>query len=251
MADKKLVRLAAGALLLSQEHAAKAMRAAAAKHVAEAQAELQRRDTDRKAALLLALLAVGHRLAESLTAAIVDGRQAARRAAARRLGIELTAVGIERSDTVRPLLVAGAMARTQDDSTRAAIAAASLATQWRGLALASAARGRETAAALTRSKTLLASRIERTAITETAHAYNDEHRSLLVEAVRYGDIAEDAVMREWSALLDACERCWPLDGEQARVDESFPGGYEPGDVHPRCACVEIVVASDNSTRKAA
>ena len=255
MADKTLLRLSAGALLLSQKHAEKAIREAANRHIAEANAELAKQRTDRRAALTLVLLALGSRMTESLTAAILSGRQEARKASARRLVAELQAAGIQPTSSVRPMFAAASLARGQEDAAMASLAASSLVTQWRGLALSAGTlagrRGKPLAAGLAKSKDLLAPRITRTAATETAHAYNDEHRALIREAVRYGDIDADAVMREWSALVDACEHCWPMHGERVGIDESFSGGYEPGDVHVNCMCTEVIVSVATESRKVA
>ena len=51
------------------------------------------------------------------------------------------------------------------------------------------------------------------------------------------------MLREWSAMLEACERCWPHDGERVGLDEGFFGGDEPGSVHPRCQCSETIVSA--------
>lgn len=256
MADKRLLRLAAGALLLSHRHAEKAMRAAAQHHIAEAAAQVEAERQDRRAAVLLVLLAAGKRMADGLAGAIVTGRQAARKSAARRLAAELEAADVGIAGSVRPLFAAGAIARAQEDAAKAAIAAESLAAQWRGIATAVTARGESHGGSpyrsIARTAELLKPRIQRTAETETGDAYNDEHRESLRDLVRYGELEEDVLVREWSAMLDACPRCWPHHGEQTAIGESFAGGDEPGLMHARCRCIDVVVpATTARIRRAA
>ena len=86
-------------------------------------------------------------------------------------------------------------------------------------------------------------KIARTAETEAARAYNDEHLERARDMLAAGDLPPGALLREWSALIDACEACWPHDGERTGIDESFSGGEEPGSVHPRCRCSDIIVAA--------
>lgn len=42
--------------------------------------------------------------------------------------------------------------------------------------------------------------------------------------------------KSWNAEHDSCPVCKDLDGTEVRVDESFPGGREPGSAHPGCQC---------------
>ena len=74
----------------------------------------------------------------------------------------------------------------------------------------------------------LASSIDRTAITETYGAWNEEWRR---QAEEHGDV--DVVL-EWNAESDACPRCWRMHGLTVRPDETFTSGDPP--LHPNCRC---------------
>jgi hypothetical protein len=246
---KKARRASAGALLLAGDRATRTMMAAADTAIAGASHELrQHRQTDAKrVAALLVLLAASKRMSSALADAILTGRKEARTLAAGRLGAELRLVGVS-SETGSPALLAASHgARMQADVAEATIAAESLAGQWRGLAsravLVAQRKGEDVAAAVSGTRVPLKSRVERTAESEATRAYNDEHAERARDLVAQGDLDPSAVLREWSAEIDACEHCWPMDGERVKIDESFPGGYEPGEVHPRCRCSDIIVSA--------
>lgn len=257
MTNVQLHRLGAGALLLAAHHAEKAMREAASRHVAEAAAEVERQRNMKRAAIVLLLLSTGKRMVDSLASAIVSGRSEARRISAKRMAAELSASGADVENTVRPLLVTASMARAHEDAAHAQVAAESLASQWRGLARHSIAaaerKGDHPYRGISRSGDLLLPRIKRTAVTETAHAYNDEHREAARDAERYGLLDGDVLLREWSALLDrrTCPECSALHGAHAPLHGSFPGRNEPGNMHPNCRCIEVMVAVPVSKREAA
>ena len=90
---------------------------------------------------------------------------------------------------------------------------------------------------------LIKKRLEGVAATEYSVAYNDEHHAVLVQMADRDPGLLALVMREWCAMADACERCWPHDGERVAIGESFSGGDVPGSVHPRCMCCETIVAA--------
>ena len=250
----RLHRLAAGSLLLAKRRAAKLIETAAQQHIAETAVEAQRRDRERKTSLLVLLLLASRRMVPTLVAAIVAARHGARVASQRRLLAELKASGLDLAASSRPLMILAASERHQDDILRATMAAESLAAQWRGIALQAASSadrdGKDAARAIARSGQALKPRSERTAATESAHAYNDEHRELVRGFAKYDDELDEMLMREWSAMIDACERCWPHDGERVGIDEAFSGGDEPGSMHPRCLCVEVIVSATETMRKA-
>jgi hypothetical protein len=240
-----LRRLAAGALLLAEQETERKIHEAAKQRIATASLEAKR---DRqRTALLLLLLSTGKSMAGSLVPAIVAGRQSARQAGIRRLNAELRTAGVDAIHTVRPMLAARALARSQIDQVRAQLAAESLATQWRGLATRLVYRDEGLAKTLEQMRPAIA----RVATSEAAEAYNDEHHAALQDAVRYGVLDAEDLVREWSAEIDSCEHCWPLDGVQVGINDEFPGGEEPGSVHPRCRCTEILVSADQAQRRAA
>jgi len=224
--------------------------AAAAQLAAKRKAE-----RERKAALLSLLLALSPALVAKVQAGIVRGRQAARASAAKRVVAELTAAGIvlgpQGITANRPLLAAAQMNRAADDAIHARAAAESLVTQWRGLAV-HASRvaerdGEDDVAAIVRTKAIMVPRVERTANTETAVAYNEEHGEVVREMARYDDafereLADADVMREWSAMADACENCWPRDGEQIGINDSW-SGPDPGEMHIGCRCIEFYISA--------
>jgi hypothetical protein len=80
-------------------------------------------------------------------------------------------------------------------------------------------------------------RLERTAATETASAFNDERRRI-VQGI--DDDRASSFVKVWSALLDrgTCRECFSKDGQVKRLDEGF--GVTPP-VHPHCRCVIEVV----------
>ena len=260
----KLRRASAGALLLASRRTERLMTAASTVVIASAAHELlQHRRSDRrpKAGALLVLLAAAKQMTTGFTSAISAGRKQARSLAAQRLGEELRIAGIGSEMGSPGLHAASHMARMAADELEANVAAESLAGQWRSMAAREVLKAqreiwqggpyremgevpaRDVAQAVSSTAKDLGPRIARTATTESARAYNDEHEERLRDLVLSGDLDPGEVLREWSALIDACERCWPHDGEQVRIDESFVGGDVPGSVHPRCACSEILVSA--------
>ena len=247
-ARHKARRASAGALMLAGDEAGRLMRRAADAQIAQAAHELRgRRQNEKRASVLLVLLAAGARMAGGLADAVAAGRKRARGLAATRLGAELAALGIEPQTGSPGLLAAQHLDRMGADAVEAQIAAESLAGQWRALAtravLQAQRTGEDVAAAVSATREPLLPKIARTAETEATRAFNDEHLEHVRDMIARGDVPEHLVMREWSALIDACERCFPLDGVRVGVAESFPGGEEPGSVHPRCRCSELIVAA--------
>ena len=94
----------------------------------------------------------------------------------------------------------------------------------------------------------LEAQIQTIGITENSTASGDE-TGLLFDAVSErveGTILEPELMKRWEAILDkaTCATCAALDGITVPVGESFPGGEEPGDVHPRDRCIAVLFLAD-------
>jgi hypothetical protein len=180
-----------------------------------------------------ALLSEGRSMVPRLADAISVGRAEARRAARKALRAELVAAGVA-------LEVAGDEGRADaHDAATAAIVAESLVTQWRGIA--SSLRDEDGDVPEKKLARAFEPRLDRVARSETAEAYGDEHRASVARLARRYPEETATLGKRWSALLDACERCWPHDGETVALDEEFSGGAVPGSVHPRCQCTEVLV----------
>ena len=84
-------------------------------------------------------------------------------------------------------------------------------------------------------------RVRRTALTESVDAWS-------AETSRQNDRAYDLgleVTEPWVAMLDACPRCWDLDGTSVTRPDRFP---DDPPLHPHCCCY---LATDLVARKAA
>jgi Phage Mu protein F like protein len=86
------------------------------------------------------------------------------------------------------------------------------------------------------------SRAELTAATEAAHAFN-EARDIAIG--RIGRADPGLWFKQWDATLDrrTCDVCAHAHGTIVLADEDFPDGT-PGQVHPRCRCVEHLLRRD-------
>lgn len=91
------------------------------------------------------------------------------------------------------------------------------------------------------AKQLLRYRAETIAKTEMAKAWAEGQIAGWRQAQRDGLISKRAQV-EW-VTVDPCEICAPLEGKRAPVGGRFyPGGYRrPGDTHPRCECMLMLV----------
>lgn len=263
----KLVRASIGALLNAQDRTEALIAKAVSEHVDAAASELARRhkaERERTAAFLTLLLMRARQMVPSVKSAIVAGRTGARQAAVVRVTDELRAAGVDPTSVhqvaTRPLVSAAKADREHEDELHAQGSAESLASQWRGVAIAATAlairKDRDPVKALSDSARVIRPRIERTASTETALAYSDEHEHAVLDAIRYDSefaeqLTELRVMQEWSAMIDACPNCWPLDGVRVGIGESFPGGAYPGAMHPRCRCIAVLVTEVQPMRLAA
>jgi hypothetical protein len=79
----------------------------------------------------------------------------------------------------------------------------------------------------------LRSRSETLLLSEAARSFNEEKREALIIAPR-GMVT----LRVWDCFTDPCDDCVWHDGETIYADESFSGGDEPSEVHPRCLCTD-------------
>jgi hypothetical protein len=256
----KLARRAVGSVLLTEADTRDAISDAVHSHIERVATQAEQRHTKERHAAMLALLLAGAKaMAEDVRIAILSGREDARNAARGRLHAEMVAAGIALE--AHHWAVG---ARSEEDAAHAASSADSLAAQWRGMAMVAALRAHRrempVSEAIDLTRGPMKARIERTAASETAQAYNDEHLRSAREIAdfdrkfRDGELAERIVTslgRQWSALVDACERCIPLDGEIVGLYESFSGGEEPGYVHAHCRCVEIIVPLEATSARAA
>lgn len=121
------------------------------------------------------------------------------------------------------------------DIVRAAAAASALAHAWskRQRALVDDDPDLSTVKSSRMALDDLSSSLERTADTESVHAWNTETSRLTDVAWSRGDI----VVERWSALVDACPACWDLDGQSVVRPDRFP---EDPPLHPRCRCILVV-----------
>ncbi len=182
---------------------------------------------DRERVALAVVRRTAGRMQGALERAITEVRRAARVASRR---------------TVEDAFAAGALSpldgREEHDAAAAHGAAASLASAWNRSASAMALGDEPADDALRMAGRVLDRRLERTAATETASAFNDERRRA------YRDIARsplaDEVVRVWSAVLDrkTCAFCFDKDGQVRGIHESF-GAVPP--VHPNCRCIIEIV----------
>lgn len=247
----KLQRLAAGSMILQESKLAVALAKDIDDANAKAQAEAHKRRT--RAAMLVMLLGIGTTLAATAKLTITKGRQAARAVAAGRLGKELVAAGMT---GVWLAELGSGSGRADDDAALAQAASLAISTAWQGMAIASAVKAvrveKDVAKALAETPKRMRARIARTAATETAEAYSDEHRQALVDAMDYdrayrdgsfADAVQEELVRQWSSLLDdrTCIECSDQDGEVAEVDGVYDSGLEPGFVHVNCRCQDIVL----------
>ena len=81
------------------------------------------------------------------------------------------------------------------------------------------------------------------AITEVTRAYSEGNQVAWAES-------GVTTAKEWNTANDelVCPICGPLDGEQVRLKDDFPGGFNGPPAHPRCRCwVTPVHETDTAT----
>lgn len=182
---------------------------------------------DRERVALATVRRTAGRLQGALERAIAEARRAARVASRR------TVEGTFPKGPLTPL-----DGREEHDTAAAHSAAASLASAWSRSASAMALGDEPEGDALRMAGRALDGRLERTAATETAGAFNDERRRV------YRDIARsplaDETVKVWSAVLDrkTCGFCFDKDGQVRALRENF-GAWPP--VHPNCRCIIEIV----------
>lgn len=241
----RIVRLSVGTLLAAEREATKRLTKAIQSSIADAAADVARKQRDdrrAKAAALALILMHSKQMASKAHDAILAGRQHARAESGRRSLAELAALGV----VVSGALGGSSSHKRDEDDAHATGSADSLAVAWRGLAFVAVSKAlreeTDPAKALRLTDAPMKHRIKRTSVTETAQAYGDAHRTLVRDASERDDVlaarlSEAEVVEVWSALVDACELCVPHDGEQVAIGDFFSGGDEPGSVHAHCRCV--------------
>jgi hypothetical protein len=213
----------------------------------------------KRATILRSIKDDAQSMGDRLTSSIHDFRQQARRAAVRQLHVELRAAGVSTSTAHFP---ASAL-RSAEDQHHAESSAQSLAAQWRSRASHDALKAQRTernvANAIADTEASMGHRVERTAVTEVAQAYVEEHRQALIDAVEFdtryrdGAFAEAVagLVRQWTSVAGCCPECCAHDGETTGALESFEGGAEPGFMHPRCRCGAFLRARDAAAEQVA
>lgn len=119
------------------------------------------------------------------------------------------------------------LAIRSNDAERARQSADSLAHAWRTAFLKQEGASLEDAADA--ANEAIRSNVARTAATETYQAWDSE----TARQGRYASAHGSIVKETWSAMLDACPRCWDLDGESRVWPDTFA---ERPPLHPWCAC---------------
>lgn len=84
-------------------------------------------------------------------------------------------------------------------------------------------------------------RVRTIAASETFSAASEERLTAAREVQSELGIV---IEKEWNAEGDSCPVCADLDGTVVAVNDSFPGGGEPGSAHAGCRCwLEILTSS--------
>lgn len=202
-------------------------------------------------ALLHQVRRVAASLQSSLEQAIHTARGDARRVALGRLDAELRHVERELAAEGHPIAIRRPpLSDAAEDGARAQASAASYAAAWAQavtaalLAWADDEQGKLThrVRAAGQSQEY---RIARTATTEVATAYNDEHDEGVGYVVEKNAGARwlAALFHRWDATLDrmTCPACRDHDGEIALAGTDFDAGDEPADVHTSCRCHDALL----------
>lgn len=160
-----------------------------------------------------------------------------RQKAAQRLVNELAGYDVELSASAATGQASAAL-----DAQRAKRAGRWLSERWSKRVGSSLDLSRDTAKAAKVANVKTASDIVGTASYENATAFNAERRAMA------WSVTETRLVRVWDAKLDkrTCPTCSGLDGHIVDVGETFPGGANPGSVHGRCRCVDVIVPAEFS-----
>jgi len=252
---KVLEKRRAAALLRSERSALSSLTAVAREHVHAAADRLDGLSHAPGTARLVGLRAIQQTsatLRDGLTQAITDTRSDARQVSQERTAAEFQHLRkLLRKDGwgEDELPPDPSPADADHDAIAAANAAASLASRWGILALgalrswednpASSLQQaiRSTVSSAPGAVSLLPA-VSRTAATETATAFNEEHLDALEPLSDY-DWAP-GLFKVWSALLDGrvCQRCFENDGEAVPVNAAFRSGDDIP-LHPYCRCIPV------------
>lgn len=165
--------------------------------------------------------------------AILKSRVEAANAGASAAARDLRAVEFRDPAVSLPLHAAGSPIAT---ATTADITMAERAARGYGKAIRAELRDGATIREAVQEKRWV---LDKIAATENAQAFNEARR----EEVRRATSGEVALlMRTWDATLDSrvCADCEGLDGTSIPFDGAYPGGLDPGDVHPNCRCIETI-----------
>lgn len=266
-APSKAAKLNAGTLIAAERDTSKTVRAAVDSSIAEASAQASRQERDsriRQAALLAILALQSKHMTDRVHRALVDGRQNARKQGSRRLVLEMAALGYalagQSGGVAGAIAARGWQLRHDEDDHHATAASAALGIAWRAMATHAVLKAVRTeedpVRAIRGTLAPMSRRIDRTAVTETAQAYGDERRVMLVDlGVNDSAFASFAsrhrLQRKWIALADACPKCWDHDGELTGVSDTFSGGDEPGFMHVSCRCTDELVSEADEAALAA
>lgn len=139
------------------------------------------------------------------------------------------------------------------DSARAAAASRSLASRWL-LSTTTSIRQWEASGGKTslpqtarNGAKRIAPSLDRTAATETAVAYAEEHGRQTDAAAEQAKAAplHHLLHKRWEGLLDRkiCRVCANHDNEVVEASKPFRNDDVPGEVHPHCRCQSIVALS--------
>ncbi len=182
--------------------------------------------------------AVARDLETHLAAVLAGIRETARDAGHLTLAREVTAIREAGADLRGDLQPAG---MSQADRDRAAQVAGSFAAAWLASSTARLASPETAADALRGGARDQRFRVEMVAATETSQAFNAERENETTEYVqRQSSDLAPLLLKTWDATLDraTCSTCKGLDGTIVPWGFSFPGFAVPGDIHPRCRCIE-------------
>ena len=104
------------------------------------------------------------------------------------------------------------------------------------------------------STSRILSSLGRTAATETAFAYAEEHGRQMNAAAEQAKAAPLArlLYKRWEGALDRkiCRVCANHDNEIVPATEPFRGGDVPGQVHPHCRCQAVVALTSTDLNTA-
>jgi len=91
------------------------------------------------------------------------------------------------------------------------------------------------------SAAMLKPQLMRTGVTETAHAYSEEHERQVDEARAKPLPLRELLYKRWEGVLDRkiCRICANHDNEVVRANDPFRFGDIPGQVHPNCRCQAV------------